>query len=76
MVYESRVATSRRKPKLILTTQFPITADMEIGEEGQLDVVLLSKMESLEFDDTETEVKHTEFSIISAKRLTRKETRI
>ena len=72
---EARVATERRKPRMILTARFPVVHSMELGENGNLDVVLQAESESLDMDDSMNEVRSVRFVVLSATDITARKAR-
>lgn len=65
---ENRVPTSRVPPRMILTRKFPDSFDMELGETGQIDVVLEADGGEIFFDGV-NDIKNTNFKVISIKKI-------
>jgi len=57
----------RIKPKVVLTDQFPFSKTLEVGQKGQLEVIVQIMSESFEFDESGNEIRMSKLKIVEAK---------
>lgn len=66
----------RNKPRAILDGRFPFTADLQVGDKGQLKSILEVQSERLQMDEDGTERKRTTLLFIKAEPIEIKQARI
>lgn len=66
----------RRRPHVVFSKGFPEIKNLELGDSGQIDGVVIVEGISLEPDDDGTEYKHIDMKVTKAKILTRTEARM
>ncbi len=74
-MFEKEIERDRVKPRLVLTRKFPDSLDMELEEEGQIDVVLQADGGEVIFDGM-NDIKNINFKVISLKRIVNKQARV
>ena len=68
-MFEARLPTGlfRKKTRVVLDSRFPFLKALEVGDEGQIEVVLEIEGKGLEMDESDTEYMFADVIVKDAK---------